>query len=319
MATSSCPSASPLTSRPKRRSRTTRNTRSSGRCSKPSAPRRSLQRHDQPARTQREPPDNIQVIGVGGGEPEAMVAPTGTVSPKCAKFNALCLPATRRMERCDLRKDRDARSVTALYWETSAKDVAEIAERTSLASRHSGRPEPKTGKAFDEFLKGLQRNLNPAVSRETSDRDARAAPHHQAGLRRSLRQLRLHAAQPRQPVHAEDARRPARARDWRRKPSRSRNFYASVHDRAPASTTPSTADSRHRAVRKVLPHAFPDMARATRHRLHPGRSRRLSSSTASRTCCARSSTPGWAKKDVHIIDPFTGTGTFIVRLAPDRA
>ena len=51
------------------------------------------------------------------------------------------------------------------YWESWAKDIAEIAERHIIRIKALlDGSEPKHKKAFDEFLKGLRNNLNPSIN-----------------------------------------------------------------------------------------------------------------------------------------------------------
>jgi predicted helicase len=51
------------------------------------------------------------------------------------------------------------------YWEDWAKDIAEIADRHQMRIRALlEKPYSKGKKAFDEFLKGVRKNLNPSVS-----------------------------------------------------------------------------------------------------------------------------------------------------------
>ncbi|NYW24524.1 hypothetical protein, partial [Escherichia coli] len=50
-------------------------------------------------------------------------------------------------------------------WEDWAKDIAEIADRHQMRIRALlEKPYSKGKKAFDEFLKGVRKNLNPSVS-----------------------------------------------------------------------------------------------------------------------------------------------------------
>ena len=55
---------------------------------------------------------------------------------------------------------------TRRYWELWAKDVAAIAERHIARIKRLVREEGPHKKAFDEFVEGLHKNLNPSVSRE---------------------------------------------------------------------------------------------------------------------------------------------------------
>ena len=50
------------------------------------------------------------------------------------------------------------------YWELWAKDVAEIAQRYSDRIQRLINEDNKHRKAFDDFLKGLQKNINPSIT-----------------------------------------------------------------------------------------------------------------------------------------------------------
>ena len=53
------------------------------------------------------------------------------------------------------------------YWEDWAKDVAEIAERHQMRIRAMlDKPYSKAKKAFDEYLRGVRKSLNPSISQE---------------------------------------------------------------------------------------------------------------------------------------------------------
>lgn len=51
-----------------------------------------------------------------------------------------------------------------VYWEKWAKDVAQIAENQIDRINNLINREPKYQKAFDKFLKGLQKNINPSIT-----------------------------------------------------------------------------------------------------------------------------------------------------------
>jgi predicted helicase len=108
-------------------------------------------------------PQQIQIIGVGGGEPGEKG--DGDSKPKVKEIQgAFAFP--------ELEEWKDAIYARIVlkcgdrrYWEDWAKDVAVIAERHTTrikALLESG--EPRHKKAFDEFLKGLRQNLNPSIS-----------------------------------------------------------------------------------------------------------------------------------------------------------
>ncbi|HLP85468.1 MAG TPA: type ISP restriction/modification enzyme [Phycisphaerales bacterium] len=110
-------------------------------------------------------PDNIQVIGVGASRDDS--SSDGDSKPKAREVQgALAFP------QLDEWKDAIYSKIVLKcgdrrYWETWAADVAKIAERhtTRIKALLDGK-DKKHVKAFDAFLKGLQTNLNPAVSKE---------------------------------------------------------------------------------------------------------------------------------------------------------
>ena len=65
---------------------------------------------------------------------------------------------------------------------------------------------------------------------------------------------------------------------------------------------------------KFFKHRLQEAVRRARHRLHPGRDRRLHPPRRRRRARGTRSGAGLTDEGVHILDPFTGTGTFIVRL-----
>lgn len=112
-------------------------------------------------------PDKIQVIGVGGGgEKDA----DGEENNK-QQYEQLSLGFEKIQEWRDaiyakiVQKCGERR-----YWETWAKDVAEIAERHNTHIRtilESSDPKAKEAQhAFADFLKGLQNNINESIDQE---------------------------------------------------------------------------------------------------------------------------------------------------------
>jgi predicted helicase len=113
-------------------------------------------------------PDQIQVIGVGGGKDDGdnesgkdTTKGDGTAKPVQFAFNFPNLEEWRDAIYAKIVKTCGDRR----YWESWAKDVAQIAERhiTRIKALLEG-SEPQHRKAFNEFLKGLQSNLNPSIS-----------------------------------------------------------------------------------------------------------------------------------------------------------
>jgi predicted helicase len=91
-------------------------------------------------------------------------------------------------------------------------------------------------------------------------------------------------------------------------------FYTSVRGRVEGV---DNAEGRQRIIielyDKFFATAFKKTRRQARHRLHPGRDRRLHPQLRRRGA-ARHFGQGLTDEGVHILDGFTGTGTFMVRL-----
>ncbi len=107
-------------------------------------------------------PKNIQIIGVGGGDDDrehAIHEPTPFYLnfPNFEEWRNVIYG--KIVLKCGDRR----------YWESWAKDIAQIAERHSarMTAQLKG-SKPQHRAEFDEFLKGLQNNLNPSIT----DKDA---------------------------------------------------------------------------------------------------------------------------------------------------
>ncbi len=119
----------------------------------------------------RNRPDNIQVIGVSGrGGDDG--SPTDGKSPGDSKPTVREIQGAFAFPQLDEWKDAIyakmvKRVGTREYWETWAGDVAAIAERhISRIKALVDNPNAKHAQAFESFLSGLQTNLNPSVSRD---------------------------------------------------------------------------------------------------------------------------------------------------------
>jgi predicted helicase len=102
--------------------------------------------------------DNLQIIGVGGGEDKDLNAGTVTAQirlsfPEIEEWREAIY--AKIVLKCGDRR----------YWETWAADIAVIAqrhiERITLLLAEAG---TKPRNAFDHFLSGLHKNLNPSVT-----------------------------------------------------------------------------------------------------------------------------------------------------------
>ena len=108
-------------------------------------------------------PNNIQVIGVGGGKEE-----------ESGKGGKNAEPVQMSMDFPNLEAWRDAIYAKIVlkcgdrrYWESWAKDVAQIAERHTMRIKTLLEDaKPKHRKVFREFLEELQDNINPSIDND---------------------------------------------------------------------------------------------------------------------------------------------------------
>lgn len=259
-------------------------------------------------------PDNIQVIGVGGGPGDGDSGSPGDGKPKVREIQGVF-----SFPNLDEWKDAIyAKMVMKVgdraYWETWARDIAKIAEThiTRIKGILDDR-NPKAVKAFDTFLKGLQTNLNPAVSKDDAIEmlaqhlitkpvfDALFAnyvftennPVSQS-MQKMLDILHAHALE--------------------KETATLEKFYASVRDRAKGL---DNAEARQKVVIELYDEffrtAFPRMAERLGIVYTPVEVVDFIIRSVEDVLRDEFNS-GLAEKDVHIIDPFTGTGTFLVRL-----
>ena len=260
-------------------------------------------------------PDNIQVIGVGGGPgDDDGAASTADGKPKVREIQgAFVFPNLDEWKNAIYAK-MVMKVGDRAYWETWARDIAKIAEThiTRIISLLDD-PKSKQSKAFDVFLKGLQQNLNPAVSREDAIEmlaqhlitkpvfDALFANYtftQQNPVSQSMQKMLdiLHE-------HSLEKETDTLAK-----------FYASVRDRAKGL---DNAEARQKVVIELYDEffrtAFPRMAERLGIVYTPVEVVDFIIRSVEDVLRDEFKS-GLAEKDVHIIDPFTGTGTFLVRL-----
>jgi hypothetical protein len=256
-------------------------------------------------------PDAIQVIGVGGGSP-AKTAATATASPRCARCRARSRSRSWRNGRTPSSPRSSSSAATAATGRAGPRTSPRSPSATPRASSLLEKPRSAKGKkAFDDFLKGLRKNLNPSISQRTPSRcwHSTSSP---PGVRCALRGLRLHQQEPvSQSMQKMLDILEDQALD-KGAPRRCKGSTPACAS-APASTTPrgarrSSSSCTTSSSAPPSPHG-----RAARHRVHAGRGRGLHHAQREDVPCARVRHPP-RDKNVHIIDPFTGTGTFIVRL-----
>jgi predicted helicase len=259
-------------------------------------------------------PDNIQVIGVGGPGDDQ-----GSKSDGDSLAKTRVIQGVFSFPNLDEWKDAIyAKMVMKVgdraYWETWARDIAKIAE-THITRIKAILDQKNTNatKAFDAFLKGLQTNLNPAVSREDAIEmlaqhlitkpvfDALFAnyvfteknPVSQS-MQRMLDILHEHALE--------------------KESATLEKFYTSVRDRAKGLDNP---EARQKVVIELYDEffrtAFPRMAERLGIVYTPTEVVDFIIHSV-QDVLRDEFNSSLAEKDVHIIDPFTGTGTFLVRL-----
>lgn len=260
-------------------------------------------------------PDNIQVIGVGGGAGDDDGAKgDGDSKPKVKEvqfaFNFPGLEAWKDAIYAKMVMKVGDRA----YWETWARDIAAIAERHITRIKAClDDPNAACAKAFAKFLKGLQTNLNPAVTQ--ADAIEMLAQHlitkpvfdalfanytftkHNPVSQSMQKMLDLLNEQ-----------------SIDKEADKLEKFYASVHDRA---AKLDNAEARQKVVIELYDEffraAFPRMAERLGIVYTPTEVVDFIIHSVEDVLREEFKT-GLAEKDVHIIDPFTGTGTFLVRL-----
>ncbi len=259
-------------------------------------------------------PDNIQVIGVSGKEPGENGDGSGDGAPAVREVQgAFAFPHleewkdaifARIVLKCGDRR----------YWESWAKDVAVIAERHTTrlkALLDSGEKRHKT--AFADFLAGLRENLNPSISAD----DAIEMLSQHLITRPVFDALFANYAFTQQnPVSIAMQTMLDTLEDQalEKETAALQKFYASVRERASGI---DNAEGRQRIVielyDKFFRTAFPKVAERLGIVYTPVEVVDFIIHSVS-DALRHEFNSGLGDKDVHIIDPFTGTGTFIVRL-----
>ncbi len=259
-------------------------------------------------------PENIQVIGVGGKEPGENGDGRGDGAPAVREVQgAFAFPHleewkdaifARIVLKCGDRR----------YWESWAKDVAVIAERHTTrlkALLDSGEKRHKA--AFADFLAGLRENLNPSISAD----DAIEMLSQHLITRPVFDALFANYAFTQQnPVSIAMQTMLDTLEDQalEKETAALQKFYASVRERA---TGIDNAEGRQRIVielyDKFFRTAFPKVAERLGIVYTPVEVVDFIIHSVS-DALRHEFNSGLGDKDVHIIDPFTGTGTFIVRL-----
>ncbi len=251
-------------------------------------------------------PEQIQIIGVGGPEGKQINDKTATQ----LVFNLSEIEEWRNVIYAKIVLKCGER----LYWEQWAKDVAQIAERhvarikAVLEGNH-----PKARAAFSAFLKGLQKNINPSINEDAAvemlsqhlitkpvfdalfqnEEFTRQNPV-SVSMQKMLDALDEHALE--------------------KETAALEKFYESVKERAQGIDTP---EGRQRVItelyEKFFRAAFPKMAERLGIVYTPIEVVDFILKSANQALKDEFGL-NLGDEGVHILDPFTGTGTFIVRL-----
>lgn len=257
-------------------------------------------------------PDNIQVIGVGDPQPgngsdgdskPALRETQGTLAfPQLEEWKDAIY--ARIVLKCGERR----------YWESWAKEVAGIAERHITRIRallESGEPRHRT--AFADFLAGLRQNLNPAISAD----DAIEMLSQHLITRPVFDALFANYAFTRHnPVSIAMQTMLDTLQDQalEKETASLAKFYDSVRTKATGiDNLKAKQDIVIELYDKFFRTAFPKMAERlgivyTPVEIADFVIHSVNDILRKEFGCTLSD------KDVHVIDPFTGTGTFIVRL-----
>jgi len=263
-------------------------------------------------------PDNIEVIGVTG-PPDYDGGKPDNGKPEDGKPQVRPVQGAFAFPNLDEWKDAIyAKMVMKVgdraYWETWARDIARIADaHITRIKALLDDPSTKHSKAFDVFLKGLQQNLNPAVSKQDAIEmlaqhlitkpvfDALFANYsftQNNPVSQSMQQMLDLLNEQSIDKEAEKLEK----------------FYASVRDRAKGL---DNAEARQRVVIELYDeffrNAFPRMAERLGIVYTPVEVVDFIIRSVEDVLRDEFKS-GLGEEDVHIIDPFTGTGTFIVRL-----
>lgn len=261
-------------------------------------------------------PDVIQVIGIGGDDPNSK---DDSKSDGDGQMKAREVQGAFAFPHLEEWKDAIyARIVQKCgergYWEVWAKDVAVIAERHTTRIRallENG--EPRHKKAFADFLAGLRDNLNPSISED----DAIEMLSQHLITRPVFDALfENYAFTQQNPVSIAMQSMLELLHDQalEKETASLAKFYDSVRLKA---TGIDNAEGRQRVVielyDKFFRTAFPKMAERLGIVYTPVEVVDFIIRSVE-DVLQHEFRSSLGAKDVHVIDPFTGTGTFIVRL-----
>ncbi len=256
-------------------------------------------------------PDQIQIIGVGGGKDEDEGTGSkgdGSKKPVQFSFNFPNLDEWKDAIYAKIVKTCGDRR----YWESWAKDVAQIAER-HVTRIKALLDDTKHRAAFQEFLSGLQSNLNPSITEENAiemlSQHLITKPVFDAlfeGYEFTNKNPVSVSMQTMLDLLEEQA--------LEKETQTLEKFYASVKERAAGIDNAAGKQSIIKELYdKFFNTAFPKMAERLGIVYTPVEVVDFIIQSAD-VALRQEFGVGLSDKGVHILDPFTGTGTFIVRM-----
>jgi predicted helicase len=255
-------------------------------------------------------PPQIEIIGVGGDNDDEGGSEGDSTRPIQTTLNFPHLTEWRDaiyakiVVKCGNRR----------YWEDWAKDVATIAERhTTRIKALLDDPALQHRAAFDDFLEGLQSNLNPSVSE--SDAIEMLSQHLiTKPVFDALFEGYQFTQQNPVSVSMQKMLNLLEGQALEKETKTLDKFYASVRDRASGI---DNAEGKQRIIvelyDKFFRNAFPRMAERLGIVYTPVEVVDFIVKSAD-DALKQEFGVGLTDENVHILDPFTGTGTFIVRL-----
>jgi predicted helicase len=261
-------------------------------------------------------PDVIQVIGVGGDDPQAK-----DDSKSTGDSQAKVRPLQTAFAFPQLEEWKDAIYARIVlkcgdrrYWESWAKDVAAIAERhtTRIRALLEG-GETRHRQAFADFLAGLRDNINPSI---TEDDAIEMLSQHIITRPVFDALFENYAFTKHNPVSIAMQTMLDTLQDQalEKETAALDKFYASVRQRASGI---DNAEGRQRVVIELYDNffrtAFPKMAERLGIVYTPVEVADFIIHSVE-DVLRQEFHSTLAAPEVHVIDPFTGTGTFIVRL-----
>jgi len=252
----------------------------------------------------------LSIIGVGGGADDADGAAGGTPS---ATQTELAFPYinewrdaiyAKLVQKCGDRR----------YWEDWAKDIADIAQaHVNRINNLLADADSEASMAFAEFVAGLRENLNPSVTRD--DAVEMLAQHLiTKPVFDALFENYSFASQNAVSVAMQRMLDQLQEQSLEKETETLNRFYDSVRERASGI---DNLDGKQKIMielyDKFFRSAFPKMSERLGIVYTPIEVVNFIVNSAD-WACRKEFGYGLTDKGVHILDPFTGTGTFIVQL-----